>query len=112
MLSLIVLALVPMSDVLPFIPDWNALRCISYADFADTVATFDGAKLTQTIETPSFPGLSRLLIVTYRGTKELFGGRGDCVMVPAIFVDHKPDAKLPLPILMFSDDTMPKTEGL
>lgn len=101
-----------MSDVLPILPDWNALRCVPYAQFSDTVATFDGARITQTIETPSFPGLTRLVIVTYKGTKELFGGRGDCVIVPAIFVDHAPDAKPPLPILMFSDDNMPKTEGL
>jgi len=50
------------------------------------------------IETPSFPTVARLFIVTLDGTKEAFAATANCVMVPAVFVDA-PDGMERIPFL-------------
>ena len=77
----------------------NQIECYDYDLFNDVIDD-GGAKLTQTIETPSFPSFKRLLIVTYKGTKQVFGGYEDCVIVPPLFVDY-PDGMSPVPMIKF-----------
>jgi hypothetical protein len=62
------------------------IECYDYDLFADVVDR-SHARLTQTIETPSFPTFRRLMIVTMDGTKQVFGAHDDCVEVPALFTD-------------------------
>jgi hypothetical protein len=73
------------------------LECYDYDLFSDVLED-GGAKLTQTIETPSFPSFRRLMIVTYKGTKQVFGAYEDCVLVPPLFIDH-PDGMSPVPMI-------------
>lgn len=75
------------------------LECYDYDLFGD-VLDKGGAKITQTIETPSFPSFKRLIIVTYQGTKQVFGGYEDCVLVPPLFVDY-PEGMNPVPMIKF-----------
>jgi hypothetical protein len=72
-------------------------ECYDYDLFSDVVEK-GGAKLTQTIELPSFSTVKRLLIVTLDGTKETYLGLADCVVVPPAFVDYPDDMK-PIPVL-------------
>jgi len=106
--------MVPMTGTLPILPNWRGLTCLPYADFT-TIVGDAGGKLTSTVETPTFPTLKRLMVVTYGPTKEIFGARDDCVMVPAIFADH-PDTGSggSAPIIMFAQPgpPPPKMDGL
>ena len=88
---------------MPAIRDYPNVPCIPYATFNTLLEETNGAaKLTQTIETPSFPGLTRLLIVTYSGTKQVFGGRPDCVLATPLFVDHTDSVWPNVPLIDFS----------
>jgi hypothetical protein len=55
----------------PTIMTPDQVECYDYDLFSD-VLDRGGAKLTQTIETPSFPTFKRLMVVTYKGTKQVF----------------------------------------
>lgn len=75
----------------------DQIECYGYGVFTDVMAKA-GAKVTQTIETPSFPSFKRLFIVTYKGTKQVFGAYADCVVVPPLFIDY-PDGMDPIPMI-------------
>jgi hypothetical protein len=75
------------------------IECYDYDLFSEVI-DHGGAKLTQTIETPSFPTFKRLMIVTYKGTKQVFGAYDACVVVPPLFVDY-PDGMSPVPMIQF-----------
>ena len=77
------------------VPDGR--ECYEYDLFSDVVEA-GGGKITQTIETPSFPTIKRLFIVTLDGTKETYAATATCVVVPAIFVDAPNDLS-PVPYL-------------
>lgn len=64
----------------PTITSPNQIECYDYGVFTDVMRKA-GAKVTQTIETPSFPSFKRLFIVTYKGTKQVFGAYDKCVVV-------------------------------
>lgn len=63
-------------------------------------------KITQTIETPSFPTVARMLIVTVEGTKEIFAATAQCEIVPPVYIDA-PDDMAPVPFIKF----VPLTQG-
>jgi hypothetical protein len=81
----------------PTITSPGQIECYDYGLFTDVMAKA-GAKVTQTIETPSFPSFKRLFVVTYKGTKEIFGAYDRCVVVPPLFVDY-PDGMDPIPMI-------------
>lgn len=83
----------------PTIMTPDQVECYDYDLFSD-VLDRGGAKLTQTIETPSFPTFKRLMVVTYKGTKQVFGAYADCVVVPPLFVDY-PDGMDRVPMIEF-----------
>lgn len=89
----------------PTIVTPDQIECYDYDLFARLVEK-DGAKVTQTIETPSFPSFKRLFIVTYRGTKQVFGAYEKCVVVPPLFVDY-PDGMDPIPMIQLLPPAAP-----
>lgn len=74
-------------------------ECYDFDLFNDAVAQ-GGGKITQTIETPSFPTVARMLIVTLEGTKEVFAATAQCVIVPPVYIDT-PDDMAPVPFIEF-----------
>ena len=81
----------------PTITTPDQIECYDYALFSD-VMDKAGGKITQTIETPIFPSFKKVFIVTYPGTKEVFGASADCVVVPPLFIDY-PDGMDPVPLI-------------
>jgi len=73
--------------------------CTEFKLFADAV-TMAGGKITATIETPSFPTVARMIIVTYEGTKEIFAATKSCVLTPPMYVDA-PEGLERVPIIKF-----------
>ena len=81
----------------PTITSPDQIECYDYALFTQVMEK-GGAKVTQTIETPSLPSFKRLFVVTYQGTKQIFGAYADCVVVPPLFIDY-PDGMDPIPMI-------------
>jgi hypothetical protein len=71
-------------------------ECYDFELFNDAVAQ-GGGKIT---ETPSFPTVARMLIVTLEGTKEIFAATAQCVIVPPVYIDAPDDGK-PVPFIKF-----------
>jgi hypothetical protein len=74
-------------------------ECMPYEVFT-SLLDGQGARVSQTIETPSFPSFKRLMVVTFQGTKQVFGAVDACVVVPALFVDY-PQGMSPVPLLQW-----------
>ena len=81
------------------IPTPDQIECYDYDLFSEVIDQ-GGAKITQTIETPSFPSFKRLFVVTYKVTKQVFGAYSDCVVVPPLFFDYR-DGMDPVPMIKF-----------
>lgn len=77
--------------------------------FNDAVAQGGGA-ITQTIETPSFPTVPRMIIVTVENIKEVFAALPDCVMAPPVYIDAPDDGK-PVPFIKFVPLTQDSVKG-
>lgn len=92
-----VLLLVSALSQYPTITSPDQIECYDYSVFTDVMEKA-GAKVTQTIETPSFPSFKRLFVVTFKGTKQVFGAYADCVVVPPLFIDY-PDGMEAIPYI-------------
>ncbi len=67
-------------------PLGRELDCYPFADFVHAVE-MAGGKVTQTVETPSFPSVKQMVVVTLEGTKQVYLDEGDCVIAPPVYVD-------------------------
>jgi hypothetical protein len=67
---------------------------MTYANFTTQVDA-QGAKLS-TIETFTFPNIKRMVVVTYKDTKQVFAGLADCVVYPPLFIDAPKADGLPV----------------